>query len=121
MPTADPLAGPVRVARDPDLTTISLHGRLDANTGVELLAALQGELDSSPPRVDLDLLGVETWTPEGARSLRRARSLAQGLPAGLHYRTAAGAGHEALLAAYEDECNGATVDAHVDDGATPAD
>ena len=109
-PTADPLAGPVRVARDPDLITISLHGRLDANTGVELLAALQGELDSSPPRVDLDLLGVDAWTPEGARSLRRAHSLAQGLPAGLHYRTAAGAGHEALLAAYEDDCDTSPVD-----------
>lgn len=102
-PTADPLAGPVRVARAGDLITISLHGRLDAHTGVELLAALQGEIDGNPPRIDVDLLAVEHWTPEGARSLRRARSLAQGLPDGLHYRTAAGAGHEALLAAFADD------------------
>jgi hypothetical protein len=102
-PTADPLAGQVRVARDGALITISLHGKLDAHAGVELLAALQAEIDGAPPRIDLDLLGIDHWTPEGARSLRRARSLAQGLPDGLHYRTGAGAGHEALLAAYDDE------------------
>jgi hypothetical protein len=101
-PTADPLAGPVRVARAGDLITISVHGRLDANAGVELLATLRGELDSRPPRVDVDLLAVEHWTPEGARALRRAQSLAHGLPAELHYRTAAGPGHDALLAAFDD-------------------
>ena len=110
-PTADPLAGPVRVARAGDLITISVHGRLDAHAGVELLAALQGELEGSPPRVDVDLLGVDAWTPEGARALRRARTLAHGLPAELHYRTAAGAGHEALLAAFD----GSTDDERDDD------
>ena len=102
-PTADPFAGPVRVARAGDLITISVHGRLDAHTGVELLASLQGELDGRPLRVDVDLVAVDHWTPEGARSLRRARSLAQGLPAELHYRTAAGPGHDALLAAFDGE------------------
>jgi hypothetical protein len=102
-PTADPLAGQVRVARDGALVTISLHGKLDAHAGVELLVTLQAEIDGGPARVDVDLLGIDHWTPEGARSLRRVRSLAQGLSDGLHYRTGAGAGHEALLAAFEDD------------------
>ena len=64
-PTADPLAGPVRVDRDGDLVTITLHGRLDAHAGVELLAALQGEIDGGPPRIDVDLLAVERLDPGG--------------------------------------------------------
>jgi hypothetical protein len=102
-PTTDALAGQVRVSHDGALVNISLHGRLDAHVGVELLAALQAQLDLGPQRVDVDLLAVDTWTPEGSRSLRRARSLAQGLADGLHFRTAAGAGHEALIAAFDDD------------------
>lgn len=100
------LDGQVRVSRQGPLITISLHGRLDAHAGVELLASLQGEIDAAPPRVDVDLLGIESWTPEGARSLRRARSLAQNLPDGLHFRTSSGVGHEALLAAFDEDETG---------------
>jgi signal transduction histidine kinase len=113
-PTADPLAGPVRVARADGLITISVHGRLDAHAGVELLAALQAELDGRPPRVDVDLVAVDRWTREGANSLRRARRLVHGLPAELHYRTAAGAGHEALLAAFDDTADDTIDDDSVD-------
>lgn len=102
MPTVDPTAGHVRVERDGGLVTIILRGRLDAHAGVELLAALQEEVEAAPTRVDLDLQGVAEWTPEGARALRRARRLARVVDDGLHYRCAAGAGHDALLEAFAD-------------------
>lgn len=106
MPTVDPLAGHVRVGREGALVTITIRGRLDANAGVELLAAIQDEAESGPSRIDVDLQGVEDWTPEGARALRRARRLARVVDEGLHYRCAQGAGHGALLEAFAD---------HVDD------
>lgn len=93
----------VRVERDGPRVTIWLRGRLDGHAGVELLATLQEEVEATPARVDLDLQGVEDWTPEGARALRRARRLARVLEDGLHYRCAAGAGHEALLEAFADD------------------
>jgi hypothetical protein len=102
-PTIEGLAGQVRVSRDGGVVTISLHGRLDANAGVELLAALQEELEGGADRIDVDLLAVQDWAPEGARALRRCRRLAHSLTDGLHYRTAAGASHEALLDAYADD------------------
>ena len=103
-PTVDPLVAHVRVQRTGALVTISLTGNLDANTGIELLASLQAELDAGADRVDIDLLAVDDWNPEGARALRRCRRLARGrgLEDGLHYRTGPGAGHEALLDAYGD-------------------
>lgn len=90
--------------------TITLRGRLDANTGVELLATLQDEIDGGSARVDVDLQAVEDWTPEGARALRRAGRLARALDGGLHYRCAAGAGHEALLQAFSDDEDDATAE-----------
>jgi hypothetical protein len=103
-PTADPGVAP-DVAnkvehRVEGTATITLGGRLDANAGVELLAGLQAHLDGGASRVDIDLLGLDGWTPEGARALRRCRRLAQNLPGGLHYRTGPGAGHDALLEAF---------------------
>jgi len=103
MPTTDPLAGHVRVGREGTLVTITIQGRLDANAGVELLASLQDEIESNPERVDVDLQAVEGWTPEGARALRRARSLARVVSGGLHFRCAAGAGHDAVLEAFADD------------------
>ena len=91
------------VERDGALVTITLRGRLDAHAGVELLATLQDEIDAGPTRVDVDLQAVDDWTPEGARALRRARRLGRVLEDGLHYRCAAGAGHDALLTAFDDD------------------
>ncbi len=91
------------VERDGGLVTITIKGKLDANAGVELLAALQDEIDAGPARVDVDLQAIEDWTPEGARALRRARRLGRVLDDGLHYRCAAGAGHDALLVAFTDD------------------
>lgn len=109
-PTAD--AGLVPDANRAEGTvTIALGGRLDANAGVELLAALQAHLDGGATRIDIDLLGLDDWSPEGARALRRCRRLAQNLPGGLHYRTGAGAGHDALLEAFADDGDDADVDA----------
>ena len=101
-PTVDPAVAHVRVQRNGALVTISLNGHLDANTGIELLASLQAELDAGATRIDIDLLSVDDWNPEGAKALRRCRRLARGLTEGLHYRTGPGAGHEALLEAFDD-------------------
>jgi hypothetical protein len=91
------------VEREGGLVTITVKGRLDAHAGVELLAALQDEIDAGPNRVDVDLQAVEDWTPEGARALRRARRLGRVLDDGLHYRCSPGAGHAALLDAFTDD------------------
>jgi len=99
-PTADPGVAPDVASGVEGTATITLGGRLDANAGMELLAALQAHLDGGASRVDIDLLGLDDWNPEGARALRRCRRLAQNLPGGLHYRTGAGAGHDALLEAF---------------------
>jgi hypothetical protein len=105
---ADPVAarpGPAPsglVRHGAGTVTITLTGALDANGGVELLAALRAELETAT-RIDIDLRGVTSWTPEGARSLRRARSLATRLTDGLHFRTGPGAGQEALLDAFADD------------------
>jgi hypothetical protein len=90
------------IERDGTVVTITVRGKLDAHAGVELLAALQAEIEAGPGRVDVDLLAVDGWTPEGARALRRARRLGRVLDDGLHFRCAAGAGHDALLVAFDD-------------------
>ena len=103
---ADPLAarpsGPPAVQRAGSVVTVVVTGLLDANAGVELLATLQAELDAAS-RVDIDLLGVTGSNPEGARSLRRARTLSGRLTDGLHFRTGPGAGQEALLEAFAED------------------
>jgi hypothetical protein len=93
------------VQRDGSLVTISVAGVLDAHGGVELLATLQPELDGAT-RIDIDLLGVVGSTPEGARSLVRARSLSARLTDGLHFRTGPGAGQEVLLEAFAEVSRG---------------
>jgi hypothetical protein len=110
VPAVDPLTPHLRVQREGRLVTIAVRGRLDANAGVELLASLQDEIEGGPSRVDLDLQGVDDWTPEGARALRRARRLARVLHDGLHYRCAAGAGHDALLEAFAEDDDDGEVD-----------
>jgi hypothetical protein len=115
-PTADPGIAPDVAHGVEGTVTIALDGRLDANAGVELLATLQAHLDGGATRIDIDLLGVDDWSPEGARALRRCRRLAPNLPGGLHYRTGPGAGHDALLEAFADPDDEAGDDADpVDD------
>ena len=117
-PTADPGVAPDVANRVEGTVTITLGGRLDANAGIELLAALQAHLDGGAARIDIDLLGLDDWNPEGARALRRCRRLAQNLPGGLHYRTGPGAGHDALLEAFADDDDDQTDDV-VSDPADP--
>jgi len=102
-PGSDAAVAPVRATPADGTVTIALTGRLDANAGVELLATLLARLDDGATRVDIDLLGIEGWSPEGARALRRCRRLARNLTGGLHYRTGPGAGHDALLEAFAGE------------------
>jgi len=106
---ADPLAArpttpPTRLAvqRAGAVVTIVLSGQLDAHGGVELLAGLQAEVERAD-RIDIDLRSLSSWTPEGARSLRRARSMSGRLSDGLHFRTGPGAGQDALLDAFADD------------------
>lgn len=89
------------ISRNGTVASIGLNGQLDANSGVELLAAVHAELEGAS-RIDVDLTGLSGWTPEGARSLRRARSLSGRLVDGLHFRTTSGAGRDALLEAFID-------------------
>lgn len=92
-------AGRPAVERAGSVVTMVVTGQLDANAGVELLACLQAEVESAS-RVDIDLQGVTGSSPEGTRSLRRARALATPLADGLHFRTGPGAGQTALLDAF---------------------
>lgn len=102
-PTLDPLAGPVRVNHDGVVVTISLHGLLDGRAGEALIDSMRHELDRGPSRIAIDLLSVDGWTEEGAIALRQCKELATNVPGGLHYRTDAGAGSEALLVACADD------------------
>lgn len=104
-PTIDGLTGRLSVRRDGDLVTIALSGRLDAATGVELLAAVQTALEGGASRIDVDLLGMDSYAPEGARALPRCRSLAQTLAGGLHFRFTTGVGHDAIAEAFADEAD----------------
>lgn len=100
-------ASGVTVRRDGTVLTVTVTGQLDANSGVELLAGVQSATEGAE-RVDVDLLGMSGFTPEGARSLKRARSVAARLPEGLHFRIAPGVCQEALLEAFADDGEGAT-------------
>ena len=116
-PAADSAVAPDVTTPAEGTVTITLSGRLDANAGVELLAALQAHLDAGATRVDIDLLGIDDWNPEGARALRRCRRLAGNLVGGLHYRTGPSAGHEALLEAFALDTDDDLDDAEAANGA----
>ena len=92
----------VSVRRDGTVLTVTVTGQLDANSGVELLAGVQAGTEGAT-RVDVDLLGIAGYTPEGARSLKRARAVAARLPEGLHFRIAPGICQDALLEAFADD------------------
>lgn len=103
----------------PPAVTIPLGGILDANAGVELLASVSRHVEAGANRIDIDLMGVDDWTPEGARALRRCRRIARTLAGGLHYRTGPGAGHDALLEAFADDGSEADDDVEADAEAAP--
>lgn len=91
----------VAVRRDGTVLTVTVTGQLDANSGVELLAGIRSGIEGAT-RVDIDLLGIAGFTPEGARSLKRSRALSGHLPDGLHFRIAPGICQDALLEAFAD-------------------
>jgi hypothetical protein len=91
----------VAVQREGTVLTVIVTGELDANSGVELLAGVQSGIDGAT-RVDIDLVAMADYTPEGARSLKRARSLSGPLPDGMHFRVAPGVCQEALVEAFAD-------------------
>ncbi len=77
-----------------------MHGELDGDAGESLLAETRTALVDSPMRIDIDLRAVASHTDEGASALVACRSLCADLPEGLHFRTDAGPGGDALLAAF---------------------
>lgn len=97
----EPSAGVVRTARSGSTATLSVHGRLDGATGRILAAAARAAVVQAPGRLDIDLREVDAFTATGASALLECRDLGTGLADGVHYRTAGGAGGDALLVAYD--------------------
>ena len=98
-----PTPSRVTTVTEGSTATLSVRGVLDGSLGVSLLEAARRLLRSGAERLDVDLQGVAGFTPQGAAALLACRDLGSGLPRGVHYRTGAGAGGEALLTAYEAE------------------
>jgi hypothetical protein len=90
----------VTIHTDDGSVLLQVGSRLDAETGVALLAAMSTALQSGPDRISVDLCRLAAWTEEGANVLVRCREMCADLPEGLHYRTGRGPGRDALLAAY---------------------
>lgn len=91
---------PVTVRSEGTAVVLELADRLDDQVGRVLVDAVTSAITTRPARVDIDLRGLESWTPEGAHTLVACRELCRDLADGLHYRTGRGPGREALLAAY---------------------
>lgn len=86
---------------DGGVIVLELMGTLDGDTGQALeQAAMAVAASDGTTRLDIDLRGLEGYTPEGADALVACRTHCAGLAGGLHYRTGRGPGREALLAAY---------------------
>jgi hypothetical protein len=104
-PRSRPVSGQVRVEGDGAgaTVTISVSGCLDAVAGNALLDTVRAELDRGPSRIDVDLVQLVSFTEQGAAALAALRVLGTGLVDGLHYRTEAGAGGDAVLAAFAQE------------------
>jgi anti-anti-sigma regulatory factor len=79
---------------------VTVRGRLDAATAVELESVVRELVDKGAPGLDIDLRDVSDWSEAGADGLVRCHRLAARLADGLRYRTGRGPGQEALLAAY---------------------
>jgi hypothetical protein len=80
--------------------TLLVHGPLDAATAHALVEAARAGLGPDVDRLEVDLRDVEGYTEDGAGGLLELRELGTGLANGVHYRTTAGAGGEAFLAAF---------------------
>jgi hypothetical protein len=83
--------------------TLLVHGRLDARAGEAMLDAVRHGLGPGVARIDVDLRDVNDFDETGARALVTVRELGIGLGEGVHYRTTAGAGGDALLFAFSSD------------------
>jgi hypothetical protein len=91
---------PVTVRTEAVAVVLEVIDVLDQRAAEALVAAAEAASATAPERVDIDLTGLRTWTPDGVGALVRCRAVCRDLPGGLHYRTGRGPGREALLAAY---------------------
>lgn len=91
----------VRVTVEGDeCVVVTVRGCLDTGAAIELESVVAELIAAVPRGLDIDLREVTTWSEEGAEGLVRCHRLAAVLADGLRYRTGAGPGHDALLAAY---------------------
>jgi len=95
-----PPSGRVQALTVDSTLTLLVHGRLDPAAGEALLEAVRAGLVPGVDRLEVDLRDVGEFTEDGADSLVAVRDLGVGLARGVHYRTAAGAGGDALLVAF---------------------
>lgn len=97
------LAVSVAVLDGARIVTVGVEGALDGPTGRALVHVGETVVSEGADRLDLDLRLLASYTIDGASALVRCREMCAVLPQGLHYRTGAGPGREALLAAYEQD------------------
>ena len=83
--------------------TASVEGPLDRDAGEALIGAVTRAVEVGVTRVDVDLVGVTSFSREGACALARCREVCGAVGDGLHFRTESGAGQQAVLAAFERE------------------
>jgi hypothetical protein len=83
-------------------TVVAVRESLDRTTGDQLVRSVEHAVHEGAERVEVDLLAVTTYTEQGAESLRSCRDAGAALTDGLHFRTAPGAGQEALLSAFSE-------------------
>ncbi|MGH9119576.1 MAG: hypothetical protein ACRD0A_17375 [Acidimicrobiales bacterium] len=95
-----PAPGLVQAVTVDSTLTLLVHGRLDAAAGAALLDSVRTGRAPGVNRLEVDLRDVGEFTDDGADCLVGVRELGVGLAHGVHYRTTAGAGADALLVAF---------------------
>ncbi len=95
-----PAPASIEASRVDDVAVLRVEGRLDAAVAPALQAAVRAAIADGAGQVDLDLRGVTDWDDDGAAALVACRRAAARAAGGLRYLVGAGAGQEALLAAF---------------------
>ena len=96
-------SGTIRCLDDGGRVTLLIEGDLDRCTASALLDSVADAVTANPTRIDVDLRQLTSFAAPEARALGRCRDLCSAVPAGLHFRTDGGAGHSAVIAAFDSE------------------
>lgn len=94
--------GRLRVRGEGDTIVLAVEGPFDGESGGLLVAAVASTRDAGPGeaepvRVEIDLVGVTSYTEAGAEALARCRRLAEALPCHLSYRADSPIGRSLLI------------------------